>query len=170
MFGNEKSGAPTLEPMEAPGRPDPRCKLRRLVFIRASAAGLVCQVHGSRGFDCRRSPNAESAPACPAGARLGWNLSGASTSGKCQAANGDEITLWTMTKGPNRARALTRQIPGVGVELRFVVERRHASHAGLPQRGRTSRSGECEARRADRGGVGRRAAELESVVWSLGSV
>jgi hypothetical protein len=39
---------------------------------------------------------------------------------RAPAAAGDEITLWTMTKGPNRARALTRQIPGVGVELRFV--------------------------------------------------
>ena len=30
------------------------------------------------------------------------------------------VTLWTPTKGENRARAVSRSVPGVGVELRFI--------------------------------------------------
>jgi len=31
-----------------------------------------------------------------------------------------DATLWTLTKGDNRARAVSRSVPGVGVELRFI--------------------------------------------------
>ena len=31
-----------------------------------------------------------------------------------------DATLWTLVKGPNRARAISRSVPGVGVELRFT--------------------------------------------------
>jgi hypothetical protein len=31
-----------------------------------------------------------------------------------------ESVLWVLTKGPNRASAVTRLVPGVGVELRFL--------------------------------------------------
>lgn len=29
------------------------------------------------------------------------------------------MTIWTLTKGPNRARAITRAVPGLGRELRY---------------------------------------------------
>ncbi len=31
-----------------------------------------------------------------------------------------DATLWTLTKGPNRARAVSRSVPSVGVESRLV--------------------------------------------------
>ena len=31
-----------------------------------------------------------------------------------------DATLWTLVKGPNGARAVSRSVPGVGVELRFA--------------------------------------------------
>jgi hypothetical protein len=31
-----------------------------------------------------------------------------------------DATFWTLTKGPNQARAVSRSVAGVGVELRFV--------------------------------------------------
>jgi len=31
-----------------------------------------------------------------------------------------DATLWTLTKGPNRARAVSRSVPGVGIDLRFL--------------------------------------------------
>jgi hypothetical protein len=36
--------------------------------------------------------------------------------------NKTDATLWTLTKGPNRARAVSRSIPGVGIELAVRVE------------------------------------------------
>ena len=31
-----------------------------------------------------------------------------------------DATLWTLVKGEHRAQAVTRTIPGIGVELRFL--------------------------------------------------
>jgi hypothetical protein len=31
-----------------------------------------------------------------------------------------DATLWTLAKGTNRARAVSRAVPGVGIELRFL--------------------------------------------------
>lgn len=31
-----------------------------------------------------------------------------------------DAVLWTLTKGEHRARAVTRSVPGVGVELRYI--------------------------------------------------
>jgi hypothetical protein len=39
---------------------------------------------------------------------------------RAPAAAGDEITIWTLTKAGHFARAVTRTVPGIGVELRFV--------------------------------------------------
>ena len=32
----------------------------------------------------------------------------------------DDTTLWTLTKGGSRARAIARKVPGIGIELRFL--------------------------------------------------
>lgn len=37
----------------------------------------------------------------------------------CRELMADDAVLWTLMKGPNRARAVTRSVPGVGIELRY---------------------------------------------------
>jgi hypothetical protein len=61
-----------------------------------------------------------------------------------------EVVLWTLEKAGHKARAATKAIAGVGIELRFLWNNDLRQSQVLSQRRRTRRRGRREEARAAR--------------------